>query len=128
MNLPIITLLAMCVLPLVWSWTSGYYRHKQLGAIDNKNPREQNAKLTGAGARAVAAQQNAWEALAVYAAALLAVNVANVPVESYASLTGIILLCRVAHGVSYVANWDVLRSLVFLPSYGLCIYMLVLAV
>ena len=127
MNFPIITLLVLCVLPIVWSWTSGYFRHKQFGSVDNKHPREQNAKLTGAGARAVAAQQNAWEALAVYAAALLAVNVANVPVESYATLTGIIILCRIAHGVLYVANIDALRSLVFLPSYGICIYMLVLA-
>lgn len=127
MNFPVFTLLMLCVLPLVWSWVSGYYRHQQLGAIDNKYPREQNSKLTGAGARAVAAQQNAWEALAVYGAALLAVTIAQVQVESYATLTLVVLACRVLHGLFYVINQDILRSLVFLPSYGICIYMLILA-
>lgn len=127
MNTPIVVLLVLSVLPIVWSWVSGYCRQKQFGAIDNKHPREQNAQLTGAGARAVAAQQNAWEALAVYAAALLAVTIADVPVESYATLALVVLACRIAHGVFYIANWDILRSLAFLPAFGICIYMFILA-
>ncbi|HEY9035008.1 MAG TPA: MAPEG family protein [Pseudomonadales bacterium] len=127
MNMPIITLLAMSVLPILCSWVSGYYRHQQHGEVDNKQPREQNARLTGAGARAVAAQANAWEALMVYVAALLAVTVSGVPVEKYASLTLLLLLARIAHAVSYIANLDIIRSLVFLAGYGICIYMFVLA-
>jgi len=127
MKAPIVTLFVLSVLPIIWSWVSGYCRQKQFGAIDNKHPREQNAQLNGAGARAVAAQQNAWEALAVYAAALLAVVATGVPVASYATLTLVLLACRVAHGIFYIANWDILRSLTFLPAYGICIYMFILA-
>ena len=127
MKAPIIVLLALSVLPIIWSWVSGYCRHQQFGGIDNKHPREQNAKLSGAGARAVAAQQNAWDALAIYAAALLAVSITGVPVASYAALTLALLAFRIAHGVFYIANWDILRSISFLPAYGICIYMFILA-
>lgn len=127
MHLPILVLFLLCVLPILCGWISGYFRYKQLGVVDNKYPRIQNAQLTGAGARAVAAQLNAWEALAVYAAALLAVNIANVPVAQYASLTLVLLALRLLHALFYIINLDVLRSLVFMGAYGICVYMFVLA-
>ena len=52
-----------------------FSRMRQFGAIDNKDPRGQSAKLEGVGARAVAAQQNAWEALAVFIAGVVAFSV-----------------------------------------------------
>lgn len=127
MKLPVITLLVLSVLPMVWAWTSGYFRHVQFGQVDNKHPRQQNAQLTGMGQRAIAAQANAWEALVVYGAALLAVSITGVAVEKYASLALWIMLARVAHGLFYLFNLDILRSLSFVASYGLCIYMMVLA-
>lgn len=127
MNIPVFVLMMLCILPINCAWVSGYFRQKQLGTIDNKNPRAQNTQLTGAGARAVAAQLNAWEALAVYAAALLALTVAQVPVASYATLTLVLLGCRIAHAVCYIANQDILRSFAFLGGYGICIYFFVLA-
>ena len=127
MHLPVLVLMILCILPITCAWASGYFRHQQLGVVDNKNPRAQNAQLTGAGARAVAAQANAWEALAVYAAALLALNVSQVPVEQYATLTLGVLAARVVHAVSYIANQDIVRSLAFLAGYGLCIYFFVMA-
>ena len=127
MNLPIATLLICCVLPLVWAWVSSYYRYSQFGGIDNKEPRIQCEKLTGAGARAVAAQANAWEALAVYAAALLAVTASGVSAEQYSYLLWIFIAARVAHGVTYLINQDIIRSLSFIVGYGICIYMFVLA-
>lgn len=127
MHTPILVLMILCVMPVLCAWVSGYYRHQQLGVVDNKHPREQNAKLTGCGARAVAAQMNAWEALAVYSAALLAVNIAAVPIEQYANLVLVFLACRILHSVFYIINQDILRSLVFMAGYGICIYMFVLA-
>ena len=44
----------------------GYFRQANLGAVDNENPRTQAALLEGAGARAYAAQANAWEAVALF--------------------------------------------------------------
>lgn len=127
MNTPVLVLMIMCILPILWSWVSGFYRSKQEGGVDNKHPRQQNQSLTGAGARAVAAQANAWEALMVYAAALLAVTIAGVPAADYAMLTLVFLLLRVIHGVCYIINQDILRSIVFLGAYGICIYLFILA-
>ena len=127
MNIPVFVLMMLCILPINCAWVSGYFRQKQMGTIDNKNPRSQNTQLTGAGARAVAAQSNAWEALAVYSAALLALTIAQVPVASYATLTLVLLGCRIAHAVCYIANQDIVRSLAFLGGYGICIYLFVLA-
>lgn len=127
MNIPVFVLMMLCILPINCAWVSGYFRQKQLGAIDNKNPRAQNTQLTGAGARAVAAQLNAWEALAVYSAALLALTIAQVPAATYATLTLVLLGCRIAHAVCYITNQDIVRSLAFLGSYGICIYLFVLA-
>lgn len=127
MNIPIFVLLACCLLPIICSWVSGYYRYTQLGVVDNEYPRTQNMQLKDAGARAVAAQQNAWEALIVYAAALFAVYSVAVPVEQYAHLTAIFLLLRVCHAICYISNWDKLRSIAFVGGYGICIYLFILA-
>ena len=69
MNVVITSLLILVILPVSCAWIAGYYRQKQLGSVDNKEPRAQSQQLTGPGARAVAAQSNSWEALAVFSAA-----------------------------------------------------------
>ena len=127
MNAPVITLLLLCIMPLVLSWVSGYFRHVQLGAVDNKLPRLQNEQLTEMGARAVSAQKNSWEALVVYIAALSALNFSGVAVEQYQSLCWVLLVLRCLYSFFYLKDMDILRSLSFLGSYGICIYFFVLA-
>jgi len=127
MNTVIGSLLVLCILPLSCSWIAGYHRQKQLGSIDNKEPRTQSQKLTGAGARAVAAQSNCWEALAVFSAALLAVFISGRAVESIATLSLAFVGLRVVYIGMYLANLDKLRSLVFLVGYGICMYLFYLA-
>lgn len=124
----LIVLLILTVLPIACAWIAGYYRQRQLGSIDNKEPRQQAALLTGAGARAVAAQQNSWEALAIYSAALLAVVIAGVPLQSIATLALVVAALRVLYIGFYVANIDMLRSLAFLGSFGICLYFFYLAI
>jgi uncharacterized MAPEG superfamily protein len=127
MNTVIGSLLVLCILPLACSWIAGYHRQKQLGSIDNKEPRIQSAKLTGAGARAVAAQGNSWEALAVFSAAVLAVFLSGRTLESIATLALAFVALRIVYIVVYLANQDKLRSLVFLVGYGICMYLFYLA-
>jgi uncharacterized MAPEG superfamily protein len=127
MQIPVFVLMMLCILPILCGWVSGYYRHKQFGVVDNKYPRLQNANLEKAGARAVAAQMNAWEALALYSAALLAVTISGVPVEQYAQLTLVLLVCRILHALFYLVNQDILRSITFVGAYGICIYMFIIA-
>lgn len=127
MNAVIIALLILCILPLACAWTSGFYRHKQLGSVDNKEPRAQAAQLSGAGARAVAAQANSWEALGLFSAAVLAVFISGVPLDSIASLALAYSVLRIVYIPLYVGNLDAPRSLVFLAGFGICMYMFYLA-
>lgn len=121
MNAAIIVLLLLCIFPFVMAGVAGIYRRKQLGNYDNKNPRGQYAELTGVGARAVAAQQNCWEALAIYSAALLAVFASGVQPTYLAMAAMVVLVCRFLYCIFYLANIDLLRSLLFgvsvLPSF-----------
>ncbi|PUA29103.1 MAG: hypothetical protein B0W54_00335 [Cellvibrio sp. 79] len=127
MRIAIIVLVCLCILPYIMACISGYYRRKQLGTIDNKKPREQYAQLEGPGARAVAAQQNAWEALIIYSAALLAVVAARVDVPNIALAAIIVLIARVAHGFFYLVNLDKLRTLSFLVAIVACFYLFFIA-
>lgn len=113
MKVALTVLMLLCLFPYALSWISGFYRRQQLGTIDNKNPRQQYAQLSGIGARAVAAQQNAWEALALYSAALLAVALSGVEVGYFAEAAVFVLICRIAHAIFYLADLDKLRSLSF---------------
>lgn len=127
MNTVIGSLLALCILPLTCAWIAGYHRQKQLGSVDNKEPRTQSQQLTGAGARAVAAQANSWEALAVFSAAVLAVFISGVDLQSIATWVMVFVAVRIAYIGLYIGNLDKLRSLVFLIGLGICIYFFVLA-
>ena len=121
-------LLIMCILPLTCAWTAAYFRQKQLGSVDNKEPRKQSLALTGAGARAVAAQANSWEALAVFAAAILAVFISGLELSSIANLSIVFLALRVVYIPAYIGDFDKLRSLLFLGGFGICMYMFKLAI
>jgi uncharacterized MAPEG superfamily protein len=95
--------------------------------VDNKEPRTQSLKLTGAGARAVAAQANSWEALAIFSAAVLAVFISGIDMQRIATLAMVFVALRVAYIAVYLANQDKLRSLIFLVGFGICMYLFYLA-
>ena len=127
MNTIIVSLLILSVLPLVCAWTAGYYRQKQFGSVDNKEPRLQSLQLTGAGARAVAAQSNTWEALGVYSAAILAIFISGVDLQSIFPPVVVFVALRIAYIPAYIADMDKLRSLIFLVGFGICMYLFYLS-
>lgn len=96
------------------------------GRYDNRNPREWQAKQQGYRARAYAAQQNSWEALAVYIAGLAAAFIGNVPLETLGLIAGIFAASRVAYLACYLADLATLRSLVWLVGFGSCICLIVM--
>lgn len=124
----LISLLILTLLPITCSWVSGYYRSRQLGSIDNKEPRAQSLSLTGAGSRAVAAQANSWEALGLYSAALLALVISGVNLESIATQATVLAALRIAYVPLYIMDIDKLRSMAFIGSFGICIYFFYLAI
>jgi uncharacterized MAPEG superfamily protein len=71
----------------------------------------------------VAAQQNSWEALAVYSAALLAVVASGLDIKYLAEAAIIVLIGRILHGILYLANLDKLRSLTFVIAIAPCFYL-----
>lgn len=114
MTIPFWCLFIVVLLPYVYSTLSGYYRQKQLGSMDNKYPRLQKVQLTGIGARAVGAEQNAFEALPVFASAVLVSHIAGADAARAAMWCEIFVAARIVHGICYLANIDAVRSLSFL--------------
>lgn len=128
MTIPFWCLLVTILIPYVLAGAGGYFRVRQLGTLDNKHPRTQAVELTGAGARAYAAQANAWEAVPVFAAAVFVSHLAGANPSTAALLSEIFVVARVLHAVVYLANLDVLRSLVFLVGFGCCVGLFLISV
>ena len=97
----------------------------KLDGYDNKHPRDQQAKLTGFGARALAAHQNCFESLAVFAVALAVVLGTN-NVHQVTELLAIThIISRILYCLFYYLNLDVLRSLVWFVGLGSAVAMIV---
>ena len=122
MTIPLWTLFAAVNLPYIWATISMQLRKKQLGSLDNNNPRAQSAQLTGAGARALAAQQNAWEALAVFTASLAAAFFAEVEPEALAVPALIFVGARIAHAACYLSDLASARSGSFFVATVACLW------
>ena len=127
MTTPFGCLVFIAFFPFVLSSLGGYFRMRQFGTLDNKHPRAQQARLEGVGARVLAAQQNAWEALPVFSAAVLVAHAAGADPAASATAAWLFVVARVLHAVFYVANLDILRSLIFFVGIGACIWLFTLA-
>ena len=127
MTTPFWCLLVVIVIPYVLSGVGGYYKARQFGTLDSKYPRAQSAKAEGVAARAVAAQANAWEAVPVFASAVLVAHLGGADPGRSAMLSLLYLAARGLHAVCYLGNWDMARSGVFLVSLGLAIALFVQA-
>ncbi len=60
MTTPFWCLFATALLPYFIAPVGAYFRVRQFGVLETKNPRKQQAESTGIAARANAAQSNAW--------------------------------------------------------------------
>lgn len=127
MSIPLLCLFIAMLMPLVPSAVSNMQRKKQFGAMDNHNPRLQAAQLTGLGARAVAAQQNCWEALMMFTAALAAAHFKAGSIEAlpamatYASLLFIVARCSFIY--CYLTDRAAPRSASFGFGFLSCIWL-----
>lgn len=118
MTTPFWCLLVVAVLPYVLAGIGGYLRVRQLGALDNNHPRIQATRLEGVAARAWAAQQNAWEALGVFGAAVFLAHLAGADAAASATASVLYLATRLAHPAVYLANLAMARTLVFVVGLG----------
>jgi uncharacterized MAPEG superfamily protein len=127
MTTPFWCVLVAILLPYVLTGVAAYFKQQQFGTIDNRQPRDQAAALEGAGARAYAAQQNAWEALQVFGLSVVVAHLAGADPGASATASIVFIVARVLHGVCYVAGLASLRSLSFLVATGCCLWLFWLA-
>ena len=110
------------ILPIVWTGFA-----KSAGGYNNEAPRVYQGNLEGWAQRANWAHQNAFEAAPPFAAGVIIahqVGVAQVTVDTLALL---FIGARVAHGAVYMANWNRVRSLIWLLAFGTTVALFVSA-
>jgi uncharacterized MAPEG superfamily protein len=113
MHTLILCLFIACLLPYLSKIPVALAMKEQPGGYDNSDPRGQQAALTGFGARAVAAHQNSFESLIIYAAAVLTALATQhiTPVIEWLALSYLVI--RVVYHVLYLLDWATLRSTVW---------------
>ena len=126
MTLTLWCLFMTSLIPILAAVTGSAARLKQPGGLDNKNPRQQIARMEGIGARAYAAQANAWEALALFTVAVLINHLAGGAAGPSGTLALIFVAARLAHLGAYLADQDKLRSLSFGLAFFCCVGLVVL--
>jgi uncharacterized MAPEG superfamily protein len=127
MTIPLLCLFIAMIMPLVPSGVGNMQRKKQFGAMDNHNPRLQAAQLTGIGARAVAAQQNCWEALMMFTAAMVAVHVKAADIHTLPQMASVASVLFIAARCSfifcYLTDRAPMRSASFGIGFASCIWL-----
>lgn len=107
-------ILIACLLPYLFTVIAklaGGFKGK-----DNQNPRKFLAQSTGLAARANAVQQNSFESLPLFIAAVLMAEYMVVPQYLVMMLGIAYLVLRVIYGICYLCNLATLRSIVWLLS------------
>lgn len=122
MNTLLICLLIAMLLPYIAKAPVAKAMAK-LGGYDNHHPRAQQAKLTGFGARALAAHQNAFESLLVFGIAALTVIGTNKVTDLVVVLAMVHVIARVAYHILYLLDKGTLRSLTWFVATGASIAM-----
>ena len=120
-------LFVVSALPIALAWTGSVYRIRQRGHFDNHHPRMQAAQLTGAGARAYAAQANAWESLQIFLVTALIAMATGLELSTLNVPALLFLLFRLLHPIFYIADWAWSRSFSYFGGMLCCLYIIWLA-
>ncbi len=86
---------------------------QESGVYDNRLPRNQQARLRGFGARALAAHLNSFEAFPLFAAGVLMAHVSQTQGALVDGLAVLFVISRVLYLLCYWADWHWQRSLVW---------------
>ncbi|HCN16987.1 hypothetical protein DVY93_09965 [Psychrobacter sp. CCUG 69069] len=114
------------LLPLLMALTA-----KIIGGFsltDNAHPRDFLQRTTGAAARANAAQQNSYETLPVFLAAVLVAMLFFVPQLIINTLAWLYVLIRIGYCAAYITNLATFRSILWVLSIACCLMLFYLAI
>ncbi|MCG7571512.1 hypothetical protein CWC05_15880 [Pseudoalteromonas ruthenica] len=127
MSVLVVCALIACVLPILAKAPLAWAQNQQ-GGYDNRHPRAQQHALTGFGARALAAHQNSFESLIIFAVALAVVIGANKQAAVMDTLAISYIVARVLYCLCYWFDLHLLRSLIWAVSYACPIAMIALSI
>jgi uncharacterized MAPEG superfamily protein len=99
--------LLAALIPLLWAGAA----KMGVAGYDNSQPRIFMANLKGWRQRANWAQQNAYESFPPFAAAVIIAHLVGANQILINTLAGIFIVARVLHGITYIRDMDMLRSL-----------------
>ena len=121
---------AACLLPVLTVGMAKASRARlprKNGGYDNHNPREWAAKLDGWQARAVAAQNNGFESLPLFIAAVILAQQAHATQSTIDSLAISFIAIRLVYIFLYLKDYPWMRSVVWFLGIVVCIAMLLIA-
>lgn len=95
---------------------------------NNKNPRDQQAKLTGWGRRAAAAHANGFESFPAFAAGVLATQVTGASPNLAAWAAMVYVAARVLYVLAYLGDVHMLRSSLWTVGFVATITLMVLPI
>ena|SRR3990167_348924 len=116
MYILILSLFIACLFPYLSKIPLAIAMKNQPSGYDNANPRLQQAKLSGFGARALAAHQNSFESLILFSSAILTALATQHTSTTIQMLAIIYLISRCIYHLFYLLNWATLRSGIWLIS------------
>jgi len=120
-------LIAVMFLPIILSIGSIPFRFQQESGPNIYQPREQAARLKGAGARITHAQNNSWEALILFSTTLLLVFLSGTDLNDVALPCLIFVGIRLMYIGFYMANFGWARFISFLSGASVLVWMLITA-
>ena len=127
MTLAYACILVAALLPIVCAGIakSGKFgQPRSQGGYDNHDPRAWLARQTGYRARANAAQANSFEALPFFIGAVIVAHLTGGAQPLVDALAVTFIALRVAYIALYVADRDLLRSLVWVAGLACCVALL----
>ncbi len=113
MTIPFYCVLAAFVLIYLSKLPAVFALKRLPGGYDNHHGRDQQAKLSGWGRRAIAAHQNGFESFPAFAAAVLIAHVKGANPDHAAALALTYVASRLAYVACYLADRATLRSAVW---------------
>ena len=100
-------------LPLVWIGIAKVGS----GNYDNARPRNWREQLQGKYQRAAWAETNSYDVFPPFAAGIILAHYLGASQPVVDTLAGVFIVARILHGVFYITDRDLPRSLVWLLSY-----------
>lgn len=119
----IVCLFIAVLLPYLLKMVVVSFMQKE-GKYDNHYPRAQQARLQGMGARAVAAHQNSFESLLIFATAVLAAIATNHVSLAVQVLAFVYIVSRVIYSYFYIMDMASLRSAIWFVGFFCCLAIL----